>query len=48
MNKPKGMKQSTWEFALAQCKRNGERMEREAKGDYGQPIHIVAGKTKKD
>lgn len=46
MNRPKDMKQSTWDFALEQCRQNGLRMAREVKGDYGQPIHIVSESTK--
>ena len=39
------MKESTRNFAEQQCARNRERMERESRGDYGQPIHIVAEST---
>lgn len=35
------MKDSTRIFMEKQCAKNRARMEREAKGDYGQPIHIV-------
>lgn len=35
------MKPSTRAFVLEQCRRNGERMEREKRGDYGVPILIT-------
>lgn len=35
------MKESTRIFAEKQCAENRARMEREASGDYGLPIHIV-------
>ncbi len=35
------MKKHTFEFAEKICAENKVRMEREAKGDYGQPIHLV-------
>lgn len=36
------MKESTRIFAEKQCAKNRARIEREKKGDYGMPIHIVA------
>lgn len=36
------MKPSTLAFAMGQCRKNSERIEREKRGDYGQPIFIVA------
>lgn len=42
------MKPSTMAFALKQCALNGERMAREARGNYGQPIHIIFNKEKED
>ena len=35
------MKESTRIFAENQCAKNRARIEREKKGDYGIPIHIV-------
>ena len=35
------MKESTRLFIEKQCAENRARMEREARGDYGQVIHIV-------
>lgn len=39
------MKESTRLFMEKQCAKNRARIEREAKGDYGQPIHIVFEST---
>ena len=36
------MKESTRLFAEKQCVENKARMEREAKGNYGMQLHIVA------
>ena len=40
------MKESTMAFALRQCAENRARIAREAKGDYGTPIHIVCDDSK--
>lgn len=39
------MKESTRKFAEKQCAQNRARIEREARGDYGQPIRIVMNST---
>lgn len=42
------MKESTKKFAEQQCALNRARIERESRGDYGQPLQITAvGSTKK-
>ncbi len=35
-------------FAEKQCAMNRNRMAREAKGDYGQPLHICSKKNRVD